>query len=70
MATELNKTEIREIVTDEISRFISKELENELHKLMKNGKPRDEVVNIIQAALTSLYKYMFIRSSVWKADIK
>ncbi len=68
--TEITKAEIKDIVGDELSKFVSNELEKEVAKLLKNGKPRDEVVNLMKIALTSLYKYMWIRKDVWQNDIK
>ena len=68
--TNLTKAEIKDIVKDEISGFITNELENEMAKLLKKGKPRDEVVNLMKIALTSLYKYMWVRKDVWQNDIK
>lgn len=68
--TNLTKKEIEQIVIDEIGNFVAKELENEMLKLLKRGKPRDEVVNLMKTALTALYKYMWIRKDVWQNDIK
>lgn len=68
--TNLSKGEIKDIVSDEITKFISNELENEVAKLLKRGKPRTEMVELIKTALTSLYKYMWIRKDVWTNDIK
>ena len=68
--TDLTKTEVKDIVNDEMSKFFSNELEKEVSKLLKRGKPRDEVVSLMKKALTSLYKYMWIRKDVWQNDIK
>ena len=66
----LTKNQIVDIVNDEMSKFISKKLEDEMTKLLKNGKPRKEIVDLTKNALESLYKYMWIRRSVWQNDIK
>lgn len=66
----LTKSEIRDIVGDEISRFMTSKLEDEVSKLIKRGKARNEVVDLMKTALTSLYKYMWIRKDVWQNDIK
>ncbi len=68
--TSLTKAEIREIVKDEMTKFLSKELEKEMTTLLKRGRPREEVVDLMKNALTSLYKYMWIRKDVWQNDIK
>jgi hypothetical protein len=68
--TNLTKTEIKDIVNDEMSKFVTRELENEMTKLLKTGKPRDEMVDLIKVALTALYKYMWIRKDVWQNDIR
>lgn len=68
--TELTKQEIKDIVADEISNFVSKELESEVKSLLQKGKARDEVVDLMKKALSALYKYMWIRKEVWQNDIK
>ena len=68
--TSLTKAEIREIVKDEMTKFLSKELEKEMTTLLKRGRPREEVVDLMKNALTLLYKYMWIRKDVWQNDIK
>lgn len=66
----LTKKDVQDIVKDEMSKFISSKLEEEISKLLKRGKPREEVVDLMKSALTSLYKYMWIRKDVWTNDIK
>jgi hypothetical protein len=68
--TNLTRKQVQDIVTDEISKFVSQDLESEVDRLLKRGKPRDEVINLMKTALTALYKYMWIRKDVWQSDIK
>lgn len=66
----LTKSQVRDIVVDEISKFVSSELESETEKLLKRGKPREEVINMMKNAIAALTKYMWIRKDVWQNDIK
>ena len=66
----MTKQDIKDVVTDEITKFVSKDLENEMKLLLQKGKARDEVVALMKKALTALYKYMWIRKDVWQNDIK
>jgi hypothetical protein len=66
----MTKQDIKDIVSDELSNFVSKELESEVKKLLEKGKARDEIVALMKTALTALYKYMWIRKDVWQNDIK
>lgn len=68
----INKTEIKEIIKDEINKFYDKEFANKLKELLnKPGSPaRKEMVELIKKALFSVHKFMYIRKDVWGNDIK
>ena len=66
----LTTKDVEVIVKDEINKFVTKELEEEVRKMLKRGKPREEIISLMKTALTALYKYMWIRKDVWQNDIK
>jgi len=66
----LSKSDVQKIVKDEINNFVSKQLENEISKELKRGKARQDVNELIKNALTELYKYMWVRRTIWQNDIK
>jgi len=68
--TDLTRKDVEEIVSNEIGKFVTKELEDEVRKMLKRGKPREEIISLMKTALTALYKYMWIRKDVWQNDIK
>ena len=68
--TDLTRKDVEEIVSNEIGKFVTKELEDEVRNLIKRGKPREEIIGLMKTALTALYKYMWIRKDVWQNDIK
>jgi len=68
----MNKSEVTKIVKDEIKRFITRELDNEISKILKgnNSKARKESIEITKEGLTKLAEFLWIRRNVWKGDIK
>lgn len=72
MAKELTKIEVRDIVKDELSKFISKELDNEVSTLLSkiNSKTRKIDNENTKDALEKFAKFMWIRKDIWKNDIK
>ena len=68
----LTQIEIKKIIKDEVKNYISKELENEIKKELtkSNSTSRKEIIDIIKKALTSLFKFLYIRNTVWTNDIK
>jgi len=57
----MNKTDVKEIVRDEINRFVDDLLDNEIKKILaKSGsKSRTEVVNTIKNAMEAVYKVLW-----------
>jgi len=70
MATELKKQDVKNIVRDEIKKFVSSELEKEITKSIKSGQSKKEVGELIRNALIALYRFMWIRKDVWGSDVK
>ena len=72
MGKELTKIEVRDIVKDELSKFISKELDNEVSALLSkiNSKTRKIDNENTKDALEKFAKFMWIRKDIWKNDIR
>ena len=72
MAKELTKIEVRDIIKDELSKFISKELDNEVSTLLTkiNSKTRKEDIENIKKGIEKFAEFLYIRRNVWKNDIR
>ncbi len=68
----MNKTEIKEIVKDEINKFIENSLDKELKNLLKNpnSQSRNELIKTIKDSLEAVYKTLWSKRDFWKNDIK
>ncbi len=68
----MNKKEIKEIVTDEINKFINDALDKEMKKILQksNSQSRDELVSTIKNAMEAVYKVLWQKRDFWKTDIK
>lgn len=67
---ELKKKDVQDIVGDELEKFINKQFKNEMNKYLKDGKGKNEVLDIVKKALEDLYKALWIRKSVWTSEIR
>jgi hypothetical protein len=69
---DLTKKDVENIVKDEIDKFINKKFKDEFVKQIKSttGQGRKEILELVKNALEELYKYMWIRRSVWKNEIR
>ncbi|MFW5847585.1 MAG: hypothetical protein ACOCVF_01515 [bacterium] len=67
---DLTKTEIKNIVKDEIKTYLERQLEKEVKSLLKKKDAKETMTEIVRNALVQLYKYMWIRKDVWSKDIK
>jgi len=68
----LSKSDVKNIVKDELDKFAKNELDIELGKLIKNSnsKGRNEILKITKDALAAFAKYMWIRKTLWQSDIR
>jgi len=66
----LTKSDVEKIVKDEINNFVSKQLETEMSKLLKRGKAHQDVNELVRIALETLFKNLWIRRTIWMADMK
>ena len=68
----MDRQEVKEIVNDEIGKFVNDSLDKEIKKVMakSNTQTRGEVVNIIKNSLEAVYKMLWQKRDFWKTDIK
>jgi len=68
----MDRTEVKEIVNDEIKKFIGDSLDKEMKKIVhnSNSQTRDELIATIKNALEAVYKMLWVKKEFWKTDIK
>lgn len=68
----LSKSDIKKIINDELDNFAKNKLDAEVGAIMKksNSTTRKETVKLAKDALAAFAKYMWIRKTIWQADIK
>lgn len=69
---EYTKEDIKNIVDDEIRRYVKKELDNEIKTILakSNSNTRKETLEIVKTGLAKFAEFMFIRKGIWQGDIK
>jgi anti-sigma28 factor (negative regulator of flagellin synthesis) len=65
----MSTSEVKEIVRSEIKKVFKEELANHLKTAMRNGDLKKDTNKLIKDALTELYKFMWVRKSVWQGEI-
>lgn len=68
----MNKTEVTSIIKQEINKFISDSLDNEIKKILakKGSKTRNELIKTIADSMEGVYKLLWQKRDFWKKDIK
>ena len=68
----MNKTDVKEIVKDEMNKFVNDSLDKEIKKIISksNSQSRAELITTIKDALESVYKMLWVKRDFWKSDIK
>jgi hypothetical protein len=68
----MDKQDVKEIVNDEINKFIGDSLDKEIKKILgkSNSQTRTEMITIIKNAMESVYKLLWQKRDFWKSDIK
>jgi hypothetical protein len=64
----MDKAEVKEIVNDEIKKFVDDSLDSEIRKLLSksNSLTRKEEVKVIGQALESVFKLLWQKKDFWK----
>lgn len=68
----LTKSEVEQIVDDEIKKFIDKKLDIEVSKYInRTGSKSHESTNeLVKNGIDKLVQYLYIQRSAWKNNIK
>jgi hypothetical protein len=68
----MNKQDVKQIVNDEINRFVNDSLDKEIKKIMakSNSLTRGEMVNMMKNSIEAVYKVLWQKRDFWKTDIK
>lgn len=68
----MNKAEIKQIIDDEIKKFISGSLDKEMKRILHstNSGSRDELVATIKNSMEAVYRVLWQKRDFWKTDIK
>lgn len=68
----MDNTDVKKIVNDEVKKFVDDSLDKEIKKILsKSGsQTRGEMIDIIKAAMESVYKMLWVKRDFWKTDIK
>lgn len=68
----MERNDIREIVNDELKKFVNDSLDKEIRKILhaSNSQTRQELIDTIKNALDAVYKVLWQKKDFWKTDIK
>jgi len=68
----MERNDIKEIVSDEIRKFVNDSLDKEIKKILhsSNSQSRQELIDTIKNALDSVYKVLWQKKDFWKTDIR
>ena len=68
----MDKTEVKEIVNNEIKKFINDMLDKEMKKILqaKTSASRGELVDMVRSAFDSVYQTLWVKKDFWKTGIK
>jgi len=68
----MNNSDVKEIVKDEIKKFVNDMLDKEMKKILqtKGSATRNELVDSLRNAFDAVYKVMWQKKDFWKTDIK
>jgi len=67
----MNNSDVKEIVKDEIKKFVNDMLDKEVKKILqtKGSATRNELVDSLRNAFDAVYKVMWQKKDFWKSDI-
>jgi len=65
-----DRSEIKSIIRSELKSILDRELKKEVVRLMHDREVKQITNDLIIKALHNLYRFMWIRRSIWQNDIK
>jgi len=68
----MDKLEVKDIIKDEINKFIANALDVEIKKILSksNSQSRGEMISTIKNAMEAVYKVLWQKRDFWKTDIR
>lgn len=68
----MKKSEVKEIVSDEIDKLLEKKIDDIVKKTINNNssKSRKEILELIKDSLEAAFKVFWVKRDFWKRDIK
>lgn len=68
----MDKIDVKEVVNDEIKKFVDDALDKEMRKILadKNSKSRGEMIATIKNSMEAVFKVLWQKKDFWKTDIK
>lgn len=68
----MDKATVKQIVNDEIKKFISDSLDKEMKKILRSNSSdsRDELVTTIKNSFEEVFKNMWQKRDYWRSSIK
>jgi hypothetical protein len=68
----MEKAEIKQIVDDEIKKFLSDSLDKEVKRLLKsnNSATRGELISTIKDSFEAVYKNLWQKRDFWRNEIR
>ena len=68
----MDKSDVKQIVVDEINKFINNSLDKEIKKVLSksSNQSRGEVVAIIKDVMDSVYRTLWQKRDFWQSSIK
>lgn len=72
MNKQIKENDVKKMVNDEITKFVSSSIDKEVRDLLrkKNSQSREELLNILKQSLESVFKQLWVKRDFWKTDIK
>jgi hypothetical protein len=62
--------EIKKIVNNEVKKAFKNEFKKFLAAELKNGSAKDDIQDVVKAALNNLYKFMWTKRNMWNSELK
>jgi hypothetical protein len=67
----MDKADVKQIVNDEIRKFISDSLDKEMKKMLHNKTAtRDELISTIRNSMEAVYRTLWQKREIWRDQIK
>lgn len=68
----MDKAEIKQIVDDEIKKYLAVSLDKEMKRILhtQGSASRDEMIKTIKDSFEGVFKVLWMKRDFWKSDIR